>query len=69
MADEKQYQPHQLRVIEERKALSANINKLFDFLNGGIFQDLPAAEKHLLMAQYSCMETYERILSARIDAF
>lgn len=69
MAEKKEYQPHQLRVIEERKALTENINKLFDFLNGGIYRDLPEAEKCLLKAQYSCMETYERILSARIDAF
>lgn len=69
MADQKPYEPHQQRVIDEHKALNINIDKLFDFFNTATYGKLPVREKRLLKAQYACMLTYSEILQARIECF
>ena len=72
-------QPHQLRVIEEKRELDEKISKLEIFLNSLVFDKdrmvwvnplvkVENEDQILLEAQLQAMETYSRILEKRIGA-
>ena len=60
------YSLHQLRVIEEAKALWAKVEALEKFLEGALYPTLPAAEKQYLLTQAIAMCDYYDALSGRI---
>lgn len=62
-------QPHQERVIQEKKELDEKLAKLDKFGRTEIFASLPVDEQGRLNRQYSVMEEYSRILEERIAAF
>lgn len=63
------YEPHQLRVIEEERELSARLAKLTAFLGTDKFQALRYVDQMLLNRQHDVMTQYQVILRARIDIF
>jgi hypothetical protein len=63
-------QPHQERVVTEKKELDEKIDKLKAFImESPIFQKLPDAERGRLKHQYDVMVEYSLCLGARIEAF
>jgi hypothetical protein len=66
---EKSMQPHQERVVEEKKDLDVKIQKLTAFIGGSLFASLDAAERSRLSIQLQHMNGYSEILSQRISAF
>lgn len=63
------FQPHQVRVVEEKKELDEKISMLSAFLYTAIFESLDESEKARLRLQHSVMELYSDILRQRIAAF
>ena len=68
-SNEEQYQPHELRVIEERDQLQERWKKLGVFLGSHTCAMLSVAERHRLLIQFDVMRTYLQILELRIAAF
>lgn len=66
---EKNYLPHQQRVVEELEELSSKSQKLSVFITGDIFAGLQEEEKKDLVEQLETMEKYADILERRIDRF
>lgn len=64
-----EFEPHQLRVIEERKELDLKIEKLQSFFNTVIFKGLDQLDKSLLIEQEIAMISYSDILKQRINRF
>jgi hypothetical protein len=64
-------EPYQQRVVNERDLLSEKLNRLNKFIDGSgaIYISLSEIEQRLLHAQRAAMETYHRILCARISLF
>jgi hypothetical protein len=62
-------QPHQERVILEKRELDDKLNKLAAFLQGGIFAALAAEDRELLKQQAHHMKEYSVILAKRIANF
>jgi hypothetical protein len=62
-------QPHQQRVVEEKKELDEKREKLGAFIEGKLYQTLPEAERDRLSQQAIVMMTYSTILGERIAAF
>jgi hypothetical protein len=62
-------QPHQQRVVDEKKELDDKREKLFAFFSTPTFRGLDQAERNLLTLQYSVMGVYSEILRHRIAAF
>lgn len=63
-------QPHQQRVVDERKELTDKREKLGLFIRGSsIFYTLPTDEQARLRRQFDVMIQYEAILQERIDHF
>ncbi len=58
---------HMKRVHEEHRVLTAKIELLYKFIHGAIFQDLSREEQMLLDMQLTAMQTYEKILYARLE--
>jgi len=63
------FQPHQVRVVEEKKELDEKVNKLLVFLFTPTFDALDESEKARLRLQHSVMKLYSDILGQRIAAF
>lgn len=63
------YQPHQLRVIEEKAQLVDKLEKLRAFIRGDVFDGLPQVERSLLVEQEQHMSRYVFVLAQRIEAF
>jgi hypothetical protein len=66
---EKQYQPHQQRVVDEKRELDIKIDKLQSFFSTDIFMSVDEAEQDRLHCQYQVMKAYSLILASRIKAF
>lgn len=66
---EKKMQPHQERVVNERKELTDKREKLALFIGGKAFNTLPDDEQSRLRRQFDIMLQYEGILQERIDHF
>jgi hypothetical protein len=62
-------QPHQERVVQEKKELDEKLAKLASFGTTPLFDSLPADEQGRLNRQFSVMEEYSHILEERIAAF
>lgn len=62
-------QPHQQRVVDEKRELDEKLSKLTAFGTTPTFAALPAEEQGRLNRQHAIMEEYSRILGERIEAF
>lgn len=63
-------QPHQERVVAEKKDLDDKLDKLKTFIEvSPIFRTLPIAEQVRLNRQFDAMAEYSSILGQRIEAF
>lgn len=63
-------QPHQDRVVTEKKELDEKLDKLKAFIETNpIFKTLPQTEQLLLNRQYDAMAEYSHILGQRINGF
>ena len=62
-------EPHQERVLTEKKELDEKREKLGVFLKGDHFRKLPPAERARLEEQAIVMRRYSEILNERIGAF
>lgn len=63
-------QPHQQRVVDEKKDLDEKLDKLKAFIETSpIFKSLPIDERDRLGRQFDVMAEYSSILSQRIAAF
>ena len=66
----KEYAPHQQRVINEKNELQDKFSKLGAFiLDNPIFPALDPEEQDDLQDQYVAMQTYLQILEKRINRF
>lgn len=63
------WQPHQERVIQEKKDLDEKIEKLGAFFPTELCQSLPFNERSRLSRQITVMKEYSSILGERIADF
>lgn len=68
MAD-KQLQPHQQRVVDERQELQVKHMKLGAFIQSETFEKLDLENRLLLKAQELVMSAYIGVLDERIKKF
>lgn len=63
-------QPHQQRVVDEKKELDEKLDRLKAFIETSpIFNSLSLDERERMRRQFDVMAEYSSILSQRIDAF
>jgi len=62
-------QPHQQRVVDEKRELDEKLAKLDAFGRTPLFASLAAEEQGRLNRQHSIMEQYSAVLGERIEAF
>ena len=62
-------QPHEQRVLDEKKELDEKRIKLAALIGGEMFSSLPLEEQARLHHQSSVMQTYSDILGERITHF
>lgn len=62
-------QPHQQRVVDEKKDLDDKLAKLLAFFQNPIFTGLSEAEQSRLRNQARFMDGYSAVLGERIAAF
>lgn len=62
-------QPHQERVVTEKKELDEKREKLTAFTFTDTFKALPKEEQERLNRQHGIMEQYSNVLGERIAAF
>lgn len=67
--DTSHFQPHQLRVVEEKAELDEKLGKLRAFFDGSVFPTVNKAEQYRLVYQAELMGKYSRVLGERIAAF
>ncbi len=67
--EEKQLQPHEQRVVDERTDLIEKITKLHAFFKTEIFENLQEEDQELLEEQVQLMMNYSDILLKRINRF
>ena len=66
----KNYQPHELRVIEEKETLDKKILDLQKFIfDNPIYKTLDIRIQNLQRNQLDAMERYSNILGLRIELF
>ena len=65
----KALQPHQERVVTEKKELDEKLEKLQSFFKSPTFFNVHSAEQSRLRIQYSIMEAYSTVLGERISQF
>lgn len=59
----------QQRVVQEKQELDDKLTSLTKFMDGTIFEDLPAAEQDRMERQFAAMTDYSAVLGERIAAF
>lgn len=66
-----QLQPHQQRVIDERKELRDKAAKLNNFINSKDFDQIVpnVVDQTLLITQFQIMTSYDYVLTQRINRF
>lgn len=66
-----QLQPHQQRVIDERKELRDKAAKLNNFINSKDFDQIVpnVVDQTLLITQFQIMTSYDHVLTQRINRF
>lgn len=62
-------QPHQKRVIDEKRELDTKIEALTAFIGTPIYHGLSHQDQFLLRRQLVAMNEYSAILRERIDLF
>lgn len=62
-------QPHQQRVVDEKRELDGRIEKLNAFFRTSAFHGLDDAEQRRLSRQAGIMMQYSNVLAERIAAF
>jgi hypothetical protein len=65
-------QPHQERVLVEKKELDEKLDKLLDFIGAGkgpVYAKLVTEERERLTTQARIMREYSDVLADRIAAF
>ena len=62
-------QPHQQRVVDEKRDLDENLGKLHAFFCTHQFAGLRLIEQDLLCQQSEAMEKYSAVLRLRIEDF
>lgn len=62
-------EPHQQRVVDEKKELDERLAKLSEFGKGELFESLAPSEQGRLNRQHSIMEDLSTVLGERIAAF
>jgi hypothetical protein len=62
-------QPHQQRVVDEKRDLDERLQKLMTFTCTPTFAALPRAERDRLADQADIMAKYSEVLGMRIAAF
>jgi len=62
-------QPHQQRVVAEKKALDEKMIALLQFFQTPVFHGLSEAERSRLRQQSRFMDGYSAVLKERIEAF
>ena len=68
--NEIQLQPHQQRVVDEKKELDVKLGALNGFIKSSpIFEKLAAEDRGLLEIQCHLMGAYSKVLDARIARF
>jgi hypothetical protein len=66
----KEYEPHQIRVLNELDELKSKVTALENFIKTGFFEDrLDSEEQQRLKQQLIVMQTYQSILIQRINQF
>ncbi|WP_182002739.1 crAss001_48 related protein [Acinetobacter lactucae] len=66
---DKELQPHEQRVVEEKDQLADRLHKLKEFLDKGQPKFIDDKNWKLLQAQFSVMTEYYVILLNRIELF
>ena len=70
MENQKELEPHQQRVVDEKNELQKKHDALSDFiLENPIFTKLPEEEQRDLEKQFSIMGQYIDVLNRRISRF
>ena len=69
MKEEKELQPHEQRVVDERTELIEKTTKLHAFFKNPIFEKLPQHDQDLLQVQVAIMMDYSYVLLKRINRF
>jgi len=67
--EEKQLQPHEQRVVDERTELIEKITKLHAFFRTEIFENMQEEDQNLLEEQVQLMMNYSDVLLKRINRF
>jgi hypothetical protein len=63
-------QPHEQRVVEEKRELDERLNKLLMFIGANpLFKELTERERARLEHQAGIMNEYSRVLKERIAEF
>jgi hypothetical protein len=62
-------QPHQERVVVEKRELDEKLGKLTQFINSDAYKAVDAAEQQRLFRQQTLMIELSAVLGARIEAF
>ena len=62
-------EPHQERVVVEKKELDEKLEKLMAFIGGPVFLTLDRYEQDRLHRQSDLMDKYSGVLAERIEAF
>lgn len=62
-------QPHQQRVVDEKKELDDKLTRLQAFFKTSTFDELDDAERSRLVHQAAIMGEYSTVLGERIAAF
>lgn len=63
------FEPHQLRVVEEKNSLELNLLKLESFISSDKFKEIDSVEQMYLTEQAHFMFQYLEILKQRISLF
>lgn len=62
-------QPHQERVVIEKKELDEKVEKLDAFIHGSVYSTIDRDEQMRLMRQFCHMKDYANVLGDRIAHF
>lgn len=62
-------QPHEQRVVDEKRELDTKHSKLAEFIGGNIYPTLDEEDRNLLVSQLDMMKGYSDVLARRIARF
>jgi hypothetical protein len=62
-------QPHEQRVLDEKRELDDRLERLRHFMTTGVFRSLDNLERDLMWRQAAYMSAYSQTLGERIEKF